>query len=690
MKTKKILIIWTIAALSMFGWIRGGLASESKVSYTVEPIFRYAIVSGDREKFREDMWIKDKAAGGIQEFSFSQDLKGMKIDAEGWAIVDEDDYKFDVNLEKEGLFKITSGFKEFRKYYDGTGGFYGWFPIQKSIETDRGELRLNDGHFFIDLSSNRPDETNYFVNYERHAKSGTMSTLRWNSVVERVAGVATTRKIAPSWKELDEVQHTIKFGAEGDAKIIKDIHWKAEQKLLFFKEESKNVERRYGGDYAQTASQNAIDIQEERPKSNSSVTTLLADSRINDWLYLSSATQYEHTHASVLEDLSERNAVTGAATNYTANTENYFNSTASSTLDVYSWTASLLMDPLKYLTTSAKIKAELKKRFSDSAYPRDTNQPVVDYRIDQVTNSDTSNEYKSLGESIGVRFTKLPRMVFYADGDCEQIYGRIKEERVNWLSASDTFSRDTDFIYYKNSITTGVNWRPYNFLTVSSQYRKILNKDNYSDREETRADPTRAFSAFVDEQQFQGDNLTTKVDMKPYKWIHGMFKYVLRNSNIYTRIESQKDAKTVRDVSTYLGSITLIPTQNFYLTGMFSRQAAWTDTVARLVTFGTIPRYEADVTTAMGSATYVINSKASLGAQYEWVRSSNFNDFSSWGMPYGIDNTSNRLSLNFKYDIKEDLSTEIIYSFTDYDEKSNDGADNYQGHIIGGKVAYTF
>ncbi|MDP3786056.1 MAG: hypothetical protein Q8R05_00650 [Candidatus Omnitrophota bacterium] len=687
---KKFWIIWAIAALSIFGWIRGGLASEGKVDYSVEPFFRYSIVDGDKEKFREDMWIKNKAAGGIQEFSFSQDSKGMKVDAEGRAIVNEDDYKFDINLEKEDLFKIASGFKEFRKYYDGTGGFYSLFPVQKSVESYRGALWLNDSHFFINLSTKRPDEPNYFVNYERHDKSGTMSTLRWNSVVEAISGVYTTRKIAPSWKELDETQHTINVGAEGDTKIIKDIHWKVEEKLLYFKEESKNVERRWGINYLPTASQNAIDVQDERPRSRSSITTLLADSHINDWLYVSTATQYEHTRTSVLEDLGEINSITGDETNYTANTENYFDSTASNTLDKYSWAGTLFMNPLKYLTTSAKIKAELKKRFSNSTYPRDMTA-LADYRIDQITKSDTSSDWRTLGESLGVRFTKLPRTVLYIDGDFEQIGGRIKEERMNWVNAADTFSRDTDFTYLKNSITAGVNWRPYNFLSVSSRYRKIFNEDDYDDRAETRPDPTRAYSAFIDEQQFQGDNLTTKVDIKPYKWIHGLFKYVLKNSNIYTRPENQDKSKTVNDTSTYLGSVTLIPTQNFYLTGMFSIQDSFTDTVAaQLVSEAVIPRYEAGVNTAMGSATYIINSKASLGAQYQWVRSNNFNDFSSWGMPYGIDNTWHRLWLTFKYDVKEDLSTEIIYGFTDYNEESNNGIDDYRANIIGGKLAYTF
>lgn len=681
MKMKNIFIICIISVLFMTLFIKNAAASEKGLSYFFEPLYRHSIVSGDREKFREDMWIKDRAAGGLNEFELSSDSKDMKLDVEGRAIVDENDYLFDVNLEKENLFELSAGFKEFTKYYDGTGGFYSRFNTLRSIELEK-ELELRDGHFFIDLTYNKPDSPVYFIGYERHAKTGAISGLDWNSTVE----FGTTRKTAPAYKEIDEVLHTIKFGGETDTNLLnKEIHLRAEQKFLYFNEESKRVERKFGA----TAAQNAIDTQEERPESHSYMTTLLADSRINNWLYISSATEYEHVHASVLEDLTERNSTTGVITNFATSTENFFNSTASNNLDKYTWTTSLYLDPFKYLATTAKVKAELKKRNSDSVYPRDTTA-IADFRIDNISVSDTSSDYKSLAENLSVRFTKLPRTVLYVDGEFEQIDGRIKEERINWTNASETFSRDTDIIYYRNNITTGINWYPCNLLSISSQFRKVLNKDNYSDREETRGTNTAAFSAFIDEQQFQGDNFTTKINIKPYKWIHGMLKYQLRNSNIYTRVESQGSAKAVHDVNTYLGTVTVIPSANFYITGMFSKQTAFTDTVARLAIDPVIPTYEADVNTAMGSATYIITPKASLEAQYQWIRADDFKDFSRTGLPYGLDNVIHRVWMSFRYNLKENLLTEMNYGFSKYDENSNQDVDNYNGHIIASKVKFIF
>ncbi len=168
MKTKRILIICGISALSLSGSMESGWAAGNGADYSFEPLFRYSIVNGDKEKFRESMWIKDKAALGVHEFSLYQDSKDTKVKADARAIVDENDYNFNVNLEKKDIFEISGGYKEFRKYYDGTGGFYGWFPVRTSIELDN-DLQLNDGKFFVGLKTSRPDETNYFINYERLA-----------------------------------------------------------------------------------------------------------------------------------------------------------------------------------------------------------------------------------------------------------------------------------------------------------------------------------------------------------------------------------------------------------------------------------------------------------------------------------------------------------------------------------------
>lgn len=682
---KNAFVVSIALALVLFGWIGSAKAVEEGVSYTIEPFARYTIINkeGDKEKFREDMQRKDELAGGLQEFTFSPKVKDIKVDVEGRAIPNENDYKLDLSIVKEDLYSLTSGFKEFARYYDGTGGFYRPSTNLRSIDLAK-DLKLIDSHFFIDFEYNKPDEPLYFVNYERHAKSGAMSSLSWNSVIN---AAGTTRKIAPSYKEIDEVQHTIELGLEDKANVFKkEVNYKLEQKLLYFNEKSLRVERKFGA----TAAANAIDTQEEKPQSNSYATTLLADSRINDKVYLSSSAQYEHTHASVWEDLKELNLTTNAPTNYTANTENFFGSTALNDLDVYSWNAALLIDPLKYLSVTGKVKAEVKRRDSSSDYPRDTTA-IADFIIDNVSISNTNSYYKSFTESLGLRYTKLPKTTLYIDGDFEQIDGQLKERRFNLARTTETFDRYTDIATHKNSITTGFNWYPASFVSLASQFRKDFSKDGYSDREETPT-TTTAFSGFVDKETFDSETFTTKINVKPYKWLHGLIKHQYKNSNIDTGIEGQGTAKENRNVHTILGSLTFIPNQKLYLTGMFSRQTSVTETVARMVRAAVVPAYEASVNTAAVSATWLIDSKASLDAQYQLVRpdESNFKDVSAFGMPYGVSSIWHRVWTSFKYDVKEDISTEVSYGLATYEEESNDNIDDYIAHIIGGKLKYAF
>ncbi len=691
MRIKQIRIL--ILLFLALGFIPCAWAAENtQINYSIEPFLRYSFVDGDREKFREDNWINDKLAGGAQEFSLTRNKDDLKLEVEGRAIVNENDYKLNLNMVKEGVFTLKAGFKEFRKYYDGTGGYYSRFTTFPFIELSR-DLSLNDRTFYLDFVYQKPDSNAYFINYEQHAKSGVISMLDWASVFESISGTSTEKKISPTWKEVEEVQHTVKFGTEGNKKLLsKDVHWKAEETLIYFDQESTIQERKYSAittDLSNTS--NSTNVTEQKPETKSHSTALLGDTRINDWLFVSSVAEYEHIHASEEENLNELNTATGIPTNFTSTTSNYFNASGLNDVDTYGWVTSFLLEPLKYLSASANIKAELSKRSSSSIYPRDTTLGAINtVGIDNTIYSDTNRDDKSLEELLSVKFTKMPRTVLYLNGEFEQLDGHLLEDRNSVGATDNTYNREMDIETYKNTLATGINWYPYSFLNISSEYKKNLGDTQYPNRSETVSNGTDLSTDMVDEQNFQGDFFTTKVNIKPCKWLHTTLKYQLSNTEIYTTVVGEGRTKATQDVNTYMATVTLIPRYDFYLTGMFTRQTALSNTVASLSSTANLPAYEANFNTVMFSATYVFNPKTSLSAEYQWVRANNFNDYSLTGLPYGLDNRLQRILLTFRQEIKENLSTEIKYGYDDYDENSNNNIDNYKAHIIACSLKYLF
>lgn len=165
----------------------------------ITPVLRYIHVSGDEEKFREDRWIGEDWAGGLEQFLFEHTFdKDISVSLEGRAIVPEEDYRFNVDITKPDFGFFRGGYTEYRKYFDGTGGFYAPFGIP-SFELEN-DLRLDIGNLFVQAGITLPGWPALAATYERHYKEGNKALLEWGSVSKG----GTARNIFPSFKAIDE------------------------------------------------------------------------------------------------------------------------------------------------------------------------------------------------------------------------------------------------------------------------------------------------------------------------------------------------------------------------------------------------------------------------------------------------------------------------------------------------------
>ena len=120
--------------------VRAEPAPEPEPIASVTPDVRYATVHGDEHKFREDWWIKEGWAGGIEAATLDQKLnKDWMLHAEGRALFDDEDYKLRLEVVNPSVGFVRAGYTEYRKYYDDQGGFFrGFIPSSFSLNRDLG------------------------------------------------------------------------------------------------------------------------------------------------------------------------------------------------------------------------------------------------------------------------------------------------------------------------------------------------------------------------------------------------------------------------------------------------------------------------------------------------------------------------------------------------------------------------
>ena len=96
--------------------------TNSPIQLSGTPEVTYAHVTGNTQKFREDVGIKQGWNGGVENGTLHYDLnKDTTLDGEGRFIIDEHDYKFQLQLTKRDVYFVRAGYTEYREYYDNQG-----------------------------------------------------------------------------------------------------------------------------------------------------------------------------------------------------------------------------------------------------------------------------------------------------------------------------------------------------------------------------------------------------------------------------------------------------------------------------------------------------------------------------------------------------------------------------------------
>ncbi len=118
---------WPITVtLALLGVSLGPAAraeTENVLQGSISPAVTFVHVDGDEEKFREDQWLSDDWSGGVQQLQLIHGLDGdWTLDLQGRAVFDENDYRLRLELVQPELGFFRVGYREYRKYYDGTGG----------------------------------------------------------------------------------------------------------------------------------------------------------------------------------------------------------------------------------------------------------------------------------------------------------------------------------------------------------------------------------------------------------------------------------------------------------------------------------------------------------------------------------------------------------------------------------------
>lgn len=670
-------IIVAAAVISALAWPLAGLppAAAEDAEISMDLFMRYVSLKGDEEKFQAHHWMDTGAAAGIENMSYKKVFEDDSLlEFEGRYIFSENDTEGLLLWKKDNVGVMKMYYQRYPKYYGDGGGYY--HPFSGAFQyTELGrELRMDMSEFLLSfdvISDNWPDLT---VEYEHGDKDGEKSRLTWTGVNDS----GTTRKIGPSYQVLDQETDALNIKGETEfAGMIVKGKQRFEVTDIFSLREEKNLSDTAG-------SGRKIQKQWQSINSQAATSTLLGERWFNENKSFTSLAyrfhQIELTETQTLSEFDEN-----LNPSCFSHCKNSPGGHADAELDSHIWTNMFFTNFTEDLSLTTKLKAEKTQRQGDALYPVDNENPP-DGLANTYESSDTKDKMWKFGENISLRYQGFETVSFYAEGDFAQGRTWLFEELKNLngqdtASTSGNFLRETVTYNRKNIFTLGSRWVPVRWFDMNAQVRHGREVNDYDDVVETSSGSS-ARSAFIDELQIETTELSSKMTWKPAKWLRNGLRYQLLDQNFRPRVEAEEETKSHSLSHVFTYDITLHPIERLLLTTAMSYQDYKVTTPAASASSARTPGFNADVKSALVSASYRIDDTKSLFSSAYYARTDNFDDFTSIGLPLGSDYTMYDVTLGLSWQPRENLTVKPQYSYYNYDPSSVSAEyDGYSAHV---------
>lgn len=174
-------------------------------------------VTGNPAAFAERFHAPETGSYGIEALHLSRDLdKTTNVVIDGKALVGAEDYLGKVRLTKSEVGTAEIGYKRFRTFYDGIGGF---FPLNKAwMPLGTQELHTDRSNFWADVNIALPNRPVFHLRYTNELRNGRKDSTVWGDSdltgipiynVSSLNPISANKKIIPSLLVLNERQQNL-------------------------------------------------------------------------------------------------------------------------------------------------------------------------------------------------------------------------------------------------------------------------------------------------------------------------------------------------------------------------------------------------------------------------------------------------------------------------------------------------
>ena len=219
-------------------------------------------------------------------------------------------------------------------------------------------------------------------------------------------------------------------------------------------------------------------------------------------------------------------------------------------------------------------------------------------------------------------------------------------------------------------------------ITADARHRE--DDINYNHARYTNNSTSGAKSVFVDGQYIETNEFSSKIRLKPWKWLQPSFRYQFDNTTYDTwgLSDSDNEQESGLKSHTYTWDVVIQPMDDLMTTSSLSVQNATMFTPASLnATAAHTPTANMNVLSALFCAEYALNKDTILIGITQWSDAGNFNN-QGGPISYGADYTELDVSFGVQWTPKKDMTIKPKYAYYRYDPSPDAEFGGYNASVV--------
>lgn len=657
----------------------------------------YNLQEGDRAGFQKAQQLNKDGFGGIEALHYTRSLNDtttLTLDAR--ALAGNNDYLFDLTITKDDLGFLKFGYKEFRVWYDGSGGFLPSRMFRMPLYDE--DLHIDRANLWFEAGYTAEDHPQANLRYDLFTREGTKDSLAWGDT-GRAVNASNIRGLLPSFWKIDEKRHQVSANVK---QTKDDSTWSLGVRVDKGDYTNSRNERRRAGEtgvdrkVTQKEGQDYDLFQmrgsyENKIHDRLMVTTAVARTTIDTTL---SGSRIYGQDYDPLYDAAFLNRQQRDEGFFALHGESEMKQTIGTISARYQATDKLVIVPAFRFE---KIDWSNKVEFEETNFGAG---PAFAPINDEVA-ADSEKDWKVLAESLDARYTGIKNVSLNFKAEWTKSEGDLSEARIiepGTALQSVSIDRDTAFKRDTQKYAATANWYARPGTTVAVQYYyKVRTNDYRSTRDNTvnTVGSADRYPAYIANQDFETNDFNVRLSTKLAANLRSVTRYDYQVSNINTQDIGLAFAESAEMTSHVIAqTLTWMPKDRWYVQGTVNVVWDTLKTPASTLTGaagGLVKNSDANYTYGSLGAGYALDQDSDLYLDYTVSQSrDSWTNNSDKTVAFGSDYTTQLVSATWTRRLDRNISVTLKYAYAKNEDVPNGGYADYEAHLIYGKVQYRF